>query len=295
MSQWTSSVATMLRPIAVALAAAKPGYVLLAIGLYALSVPVAAFRWRAVLRGLQKDAPLGRLMLTNLAAICVNNVTPTSRLGGEACRVLVLVRGRVAATSIAVLSIVYERISEIPSVACLVVVALVVAGRGLPRATPIAVAAAVLVACVLAAVVIRAVPLIRSRLRLLTTKAMAPPVFAVAAAVSAAVWILDVMRLRAAAAAVGTSVSLGQAVTLSAITVAAGLVPSIGGLGVIEGGLVGGLVAFGVRPAEAAAITAIERAISYGLAGLAGAGALSVLGGRALWDTARMRVDEVVP
>lgn len=290
-----SSALTLLRPIGAALAAAQPAYVLLAIAIYALSVPVAAFRWRTVLRGLHHDAPMGRLMLINLAAICVNNVTPASRLGGEAIRVLALVRGRIAATSIAVLSIVYERISEIPSIAFLVVVALVVAGRGLPAVTPFGVAVAVVVACVLVALAVRLTPMIRRRLRAITTTAMAPRVFAMAAAVSAAVWILDVMRLRAAAAAVGASVSFGQAVTLSAITVAAGLVPSIGGLGVIEGGLVGGLVAFGVKPAEAAAITAIERAISYGLASLAGAGALSALGGRAFWIAARTRGDEVAP
>ena len=289
------SALTLLRPIGAALAAADPAYVLLAIAIYALSVPVAAFRWRTVLRGLHHDAPMGRLMLINLAAICVNNVTPASRLGGEAIRVLALVRGRIAATSIAVLSIVYERISEIPSIAFLVVVALVVAGRGLPAVTPLGVAVAVVVACVLVALAVRLAPMIRRRLHAITVTAMAPRVFAMAAAVSAAVWILDVMRLRAAAAAVGASISVGQAVTLAAITVAAGLVPSIGGLGVIEGGLVGGLVAFGVKPAEAAAITAIERAISYGLASLAGAGALSALGGRALWSAARTRGDEVVP
>ena len=290
-----SSVLTMLRPIGAALAGAKPAYVLLAIAVYALSVPVAAFRWRTVLRGLHHDAPMGRLMLINLAAIFVNNVTPASRLGGEACRVLALVRGRIAATSIAVLSIVYERISEIPSIAFLVVVALVVAGRGLPTETPFGVAVAVLAVCVLGAVAVRLAPVIRRRVRAVITTAMTSRVFAAAAAISAAVWVLDVMRLWTAAAAIGTSVSFGQAVTLSAITVAAGLVPSIGGLGVIEGGLVGGLVAFGVQPAEAAAITAIERAISYGLASLAGAGALSALGGRALWNAARTRGDEVAP
>ena len=55
-----------------------------------------------------------------------------------------------------------------------------------------------------------------------------------------------------------------------------------------------GLVAFGVRPADAAAITAIERAISYGLASVAGAGALSALGGRALWRAARKPAVEAV-
>ena len=296
MSAWTSGVASMLRAIVDALAAANPLDVLLAIILYAVSVPLAAFRWQAVLRGLHVQAPLGRLMLTNLAAICVNNLTPSARLGGEACRVLVVVRSRMTSTTTAVLSIVYERLSEIPAVASLVIVALVMAGRGLPRrATPVGVTAAVVLVAVLAAVALRVAPMIRKRLQEVATARVAPAVFGVAAAVSVAVWGLDVMRLRAAASAVGAPLTVAQAVTLSAITVAAGLVPSIGGLGVIEGSLVGGLVAFGVRPADAAAITAIERAISYGLASVAGAGALSALGGRALWRAARKPAVEAVP
>ena len=295
MSAWTSGVASMLRAIVDALAAANPLDVLLAIILYAVSVPLAAFRWQAVLRGLHVQAPLGRLMLTNLAAICVNNLTPSARLGGEACRVLVVVRRRMTSTTTAVLSIVYERLSEIPAVASLVIVALVMAGRGLPRATPVGVTAAVVLVAVLAAVALRVAPMIRKRLQEVATARVAPAVFGVAAAVSVAVWGLDVMRLRAAASAVGAPLTVAQAITLSAITVAAGLVPSIGGLGVIEGSLVGGLVAFGVRPADAAAITAIERAISYGLASVAGAGALSALGGRALWRAARKPAVEAVP
>ena len=295
MSAWTSGVASMLRAIVDALAAANPLDALLAIILYAVSVPLAAFRWQAVLRGLHVQAPLGRLMLTNLAAICVNNLTPSARLGGEACRVLVVVRSRMTSTTTAVLSIVYERLSEIPAVASLVIVALVMAGRGLPRATPVGVTAAVVLVAVLAAVALRVAPMIRKRLQEVATTRVAPAVFGVAAAMSVAVWGLDVMRLRAAASAVGAPLTVAQAITLSAITVAAGLVPSIGGLGVIEGSLVGGLVAFGVRPADAAAITAIERAISYGLASVAGAGALSALGGRALWRAARKPAVEAVP
>ena len=71
------------------------------------------------------------------------------------------------------------------------------------------------------------------------------------------------------------------------MTVAAGWIPTIGGLGVIEGGLVAALIAFGVAPIDAAAVTAVERIISYGLATAAGAAALSLIGGRALLQAAR--------
>ncbi|HEY6894237.1 MAG TPA: lysylphosphatidylglycerol synthase transmembrane domain-containing protein, partial [Rhodanobacteraceae bacterium] len=254
-------------------------------------VPVAAWRWGTVLRGLSRPAPLKRLMLTHLAAICINNVTPASRLAGEACRVVALVRGRIAATSTAVISIMYDRLSEVPAVVVLGIVGLAALGRRVVPAIALStVAVAVLATCVAGFAAAWAWPRVKRQVASLHAVTLAPRVLGLAAVVSGGLWMLDVMRLRAAAAAVGAPVTLMQSALLSAITIVAGLVPSVGGLGVIEGGLVGGLVAFGVRPTDAAAITAIERGISYGLGTIAGAGALSALGGRALWDAVRARV-----
>jgi len=285
----------VLQSITTALAGARPSYVLLAIALYAISVPVAAWRWRTVLLGLRQRAPLGRLMLTHLAAICINNITPASRLAGEACRVVSLVRGRIAATSTAVASIIYDRLSEVPAVLVLAAVGVAAVGRSAALASAVTSSRLVVLAtalCIVTIAVVFLVPRLREQMQAADRITVAPRALAIAAAVSAALWLLDVMRLRAAAAAIGAPVTLAQAATLSAITIVAGLVPSIGGLGVVEGGLVGGLVAFGVKPTDAAAITAIERAISYGLASVAGAGALSALGGRALWDAVRLRASE---
>jgi uncharacterized membrane protein YbhN (UPF0104 family) len=230
-------------------------------------------------------------MLTHLAAMCVNNITPASRLAGEACRVVALVRGKIAATSTAVASIVYDRLSEVPAVAVLAVVGLAAVGRSVVPVAPIAASTLAVVALASAAVIAAAAwawPRAARQLEAIQAIALAPRVLALAAVVSAALWTLDVMRLRAAAAAIGAPVTMMQAALLSAITIVAGLVPSVGGLGVVEGGLVGGLIALGVTPADAAAITAIERGISYGLGTLAGAGALSALGGRALWNAVRV-------
>jgi uncharacterized membrane protein YbhN (UPF0104 family) len=65
------------------------------------------------------------------------------------------------------------------------------------------------------------------------------------------------------------------------------LVPTLGGLGAVEGGLVAGLAAFGVDLPTAAAITAIERAISYGFSTGAGLIVIALLGGRSLWPGRR--------
>jgi uncharacterized membrane protein YbhN (UPF0104 family) len=57
----------------------------------------------------------------------------------------------------------------------------------------------------------------------------------------------------------------------------------------VEGGLVAGLIAFGVDVPTAAAITVLERAISYGLSTAAGAVVIARFGGAQLWHAARAR------
>ncbi|HEV2986311.1 MAG TPA: hypothetical protein VGX46_18065, partial [Vicinamibacterales bacterium] len=77
--------------------------------------------------------------------------------------------------------------------------------------------------------------------------------------------------------------------TLSILAMLGGLVPGVAGLGPVEGGLVAGLMAFGVDLPTAAAVTTLERAISYGFSTSAGAVVIAVLGGRSLWSVARRR------
>jgi len=268
------------------LARANASYVALAVAIYALSVPVSALRWRTVLRGLDERLPLGRLILVNLASMFVNNVTPSARASGEVCRVAALSRMRLNFLTSAA-SIAYERLSEVPAILIVVFVAtlsfsadmalhrLAIAGGAV-----LALAAVAFGARFLAAFANRWT----ARLRAI---AIAPSALAAAGALSLVVWTLDVVRLRVAAATMHVTIGWPQAAALSAVTVAAGWIPTIGGLGVIEGGLVAALIAFGVAPIDAAAVTAVERIISYGLATAAGAAALSLIGGRALLQAAR--------
>src|SRR5207244_1588261 len=167
--------------------------------------------------------------------------------------------------------------SEVPAIGVLTIVGLVALGRpgtrlrvvSLPRLTTPTSPALFIVAAgaigVVAAAAWRAGLMARwtSPLRgrgtpLFRGVRIAPSALVVSAVLSAVLWGLDVIRLRTAAAAIRAPIGLPQAAALSAITIAAGWVPTIGGLGIIEGGLIGGLIAFGVAPADAAAVTAIE-------------------------------------
>ena len=297
----------MIAAFETALARARLPYVALALLVYAMSVPLAALRWRQILRGLNQRLPLGRLILANLAASFVNNVTPAARVSGEACRVVALVRtglSTVASTA----SVAYERLSEAPAVGVLAIVTFLALGRTatlerIHSAWPLAawISSRLLVAT-LVAIALGAVALWRSgaigrwtrairmeRASLFEAASITPSALAASAALSSVLWALDVVRLRFAAAAIRAPIGLREAAALSAITIVAGWVPTIGGLGAVEGGLIAGLIAFGVAPADAAAVTAIERGISYGLVSIAGATALSALGGRTLWEAVRMR------
>lgn len=282
-----TSVLTALTAIRDALARAEPSWVLLALGIYLVSVPVVASRWRVMIAGVTGTrVPLGPLVLATLASSFVNNVTPAARLSGEACRVIALVRMRAATTAQATAVAVYERLTEAPAFGALALAALVVVGRlSVTSITWGVVMLAFVVTLFVAAG--RGWSRVTERWRDLGAVGVSRSALIATAALSGLVWLLDVARLAVVAAAFHAPITMLQAAALAAITILAGLVPTIGGLGAVEGGLVAGLVSFGVTPPDALAITIVERMMSYGIATVAGAGALSLLGGRSLWNAVR--------
>jgi hypothetical protein len=269
-------------------------YVAAALALYVVSLVLAASRTRVVLGALGHRVRLTDALLAYLAGIFVNNVTPASRLGGEAARVAAIgLRSGVPATA-ATVSVVYERLSELAPVIVLAgcgVLALVSAGVHVGHRLVIAsLAAGGLIAGYIA---YRRLLRDRSwwqawRARL-AAGMLDPATAALAVGCSSAIWIQDVVRLMTVAAAFGVTLTVPQAAMLATLTIVGGLVPTVGGLGAIEGGLVGGLLLFGVRADTAAAITALERAISYVFATGAGASAFALIGGRTLWNAVRSR------
>jgi uncharacterized membrane protein YbhN (UPF0104 family) len=277
-----------------ALRSVSPWNVAAALALYVLSLAAVGLRWRRILTAMGHRVRFLDTLLANTAGIFINNVTPASRLGGEACRIAAIgLRSGVPVTA-ATVSSVYDRLSEVLPVGAVVlcsVPALVSVGARLGR--PVLAVAIALGIAVVGAVAYR---------RLLHNRAwwkswrgrIAPGALdrrSVAAAVgySGFVWAQDVARLMIVVAAFGERLSVPQAAMLSVVTIVGGLVPTIGGLGAIEGGLVAGLVLFGVRADTAAAMTAVERAISYVFATAAGASAFAIVGGRTLWNAMRSR------
>ena len=267
-------------------------YVAAALGLYLIGVLICATRWRTILASLGTRVRIVDTALAQLAGIFAGNVTPAGRVGGEACRIAVIsLRTRVALPVAAVASV-YDRLSEVPPVAVLVLAAVpTLAGAGARLRVgwvSVAVATATVTVAVFGSVrFVRRRSWWRSWRERIASGGVGTGTMATAVVFSSVVWLQDVLRLMIVAAAFGVSLTVSQAATLTVLTIVGGMLPIMGGLGAIEGGLVAGLMLFGVGLETAAAITVVERSISYGLATLAGGSAVALIGGRRLWQATR--------
>jgi uncharacterized membrane protein YbhN (UPF0104 family) len=230
-----------------------------------------------------------RATLATLGGIAAGNLTPAP--GGEACRIGLVGLGGRATWTQATVAAVWDRLSELPPILVLSGMALV-ALRSLSlgrRSAWIAIALAV--ALGLAAVGLRrqlrsAFSVERWRKRMAPSHVSAG-LFAAGVGYSSMLWVQDFLRLTCATLAFGVVLPPTQIAALSVLAMLGGIVPAIAGLGPVEGGLVAGLIAFGVDLPTAAAVTALERAISYGFSTLAGAAVIATFGGRSMWNRLR--------
>jgi uncharacterized membrane protein YbhN (UPF0104 family) len=275
------------------LSAAELRYVLAALALYVASLFIVGARWRGFLRALGGDVSLVRATLATVGGIAAGNLAPSSRVGGEACRISLVRLTGTATWRQATIAAVWDRISELPPIVVLGVMALI-AVRDLTSSWRTAsIVGGVALALILGGFAMWR--LRRSEIGLggwrqhLALDRVNGRVFAEGVAYSGLLWLQDVLRLTCATLALGVTLSPTQIATLSMLAMLGGLVPSIGGLGPVEGSLVTGLMAFGVDLPTSAAITAVERAISYGFSTSAGALVIALIGGQSLWAAARSR------
>lgn len=275
------------------LATANPAYVAAAFALYVVSLFIAGARWRRFLRALGGDVGVARATLATLGGIAVGNLTPSSRLAGEACRVALARKGGSATWTQVTIASIWDRLSEVPPILVLAAMALVAIRHVASTWRATSVVVGIVVALAVAGVAIRAlrrsvVTLAGWRERLALDR-VSGRVFAAGVGYSTLLWLQDFGRLACATLAFGVFLSPTRIATLSILAMLGGLVPTVGGVGAVEGGLVAGLVAFGVDVPSATAITALERAISFGFSTVAGAVVVALLGGRSLWVSVRSR------
>jgi uncharacterized membrane protein YbhN (UPF0104 family) len=272
------------------LATAKPAFILAALGLYIASFFIVASRLQRFLRMNGASVSVWRAALAGVAGIAVGNLMPSNRLGGEATRIAIVRRSGTATWRQATLASVWDRLSEVPPIAVLVIMA-VLAVRNLPsRWRTLAIAVGALVLLVALGLAVRSLRQSGSSWReRLALDQLSLPVFAAGVGFSSLVWLQDVLRLTCSALAFGVTLSPTKMATLSVFTMIGGFVPTVGGIGPVEGALVAGFVAFGVDLPTAAAITAAERMVSYGFSTSTGSLVVALLGGRSLWSAIRRR------
>jgi uncharacterized membrane protein YbhN (UPF0104 family) len=273
------------------LATARPAYAVLAFLLYVISLFIAGARWRGFLRALGGDVSVMRATLATLGGIAAGNLTPAP--GGEACRIALVRLGGRATWPQATIAAIWDRLSELPPILVLTAMALVAVRSLASGWRPAGVAIGLVAVLVVAGLALRRAARAgaqvggwRERLQMNRVSAGR---FAAGTGYSSLLWLQDFLRLTCATLAFGVVLAPTQIATLSILAMLGGIVPAFAGLGPVEGGLVAGLMAFGVDLPTAAAVTALERAISYGFSTSAGGVVIALLGGRSMWNGVRMR------
>jgi uncharacterized membrane protein YbhN (UPF0104 family) len=273
------------------LSTARPGFAAAAWLLYVISLVIAGARWRGFLRAVGGEASVLRATLATLGGIAAGNLMPTP--GGEACRIGLVRLGGRATWRQATVAAVWDRMSELPPILVLSGMA-ILAVRSLAsgwRSPSIALALVVLVGLGVAAVAVRRLRRSeasaggwRARLQLDRVSA---GLFAAGVGYSSLLWLQDFLRLTCVTLAFDVRLSPTKIAALCMLAMLGGVVPGVAGLGPVEGGLVAGLMAFGVDLPTAAAVTALERGISYGFSTASGGVVIALLGGRSMWSRAR--------
>jgi uncharacterized membrane protein YbhN (UPF0104 family) len=275
-------VASFIHAASAALARASLPLVGTALGLHVAGLIMIGERWRAILARMGTSIALTRAVLVNLAGVFVRNIMPTTGIGGDAARIA-LFRSAGAPFADATVTLVYGRLAEVPAIVALVLLGLPAIGSAASRSRAAIVALAAGAAALLVVVAIRSRHSLlvhwRTRLRL---TAVPFSLLAVGTAWATASWIETAVRLMIVSAALGVRLSIAQGAALTVFSIVGGFVPTIGSLGAIEGSLMAGLLLFGTPAATAAAITVVERLITYAFSTALGGVALVALGGKAV-------------
>jgi uncharacterized membrane protein YbhN (UPF0104 family) len=274
-----------------ALAAADPFYVAGVLALYVTSLFLVGARWRVFLRAVGGDVGIWRATLANLGGIAAGNISPVTRAGGEACRIALVRQSGTITWRQAAIAAAWDRLAELPAVAVLAAVSVVVLRQTVPARRSWALAIGAVAVLLAVAIGLRVLRGSTHRLRqwadYLAADRVSIATYVTGAVFASLMWIQDVLRLACATRAVGLSLPAGKLATLSMLGMLGGLVPGVAGLGPVEASLAAGLLAFGVSPAEAVAATAIERVISYGFSTAGGALSIAVMSGRSVLTAVR--------
>lgn len=272
-----------------------PYYFLSAVAIYYLSILLYTLRWKLILDEIGKKVPLRDLLKMLMASIFVNNITPTSRSGGEVLRITWVSKKAEIPLGVSAASVIYERLLEaIPFLFLMLLAGMYVIPVRLPFFMLLLVVVWVMWARwdLVVGVFLRATKteIDEEGVRELSKLRGSILVTGGGIVLSTLVWVLDVARFKLITMAFGLSLPWELIVAISVINMLLGLMSiTPGGVGIIEGGLIGTLVHLGIPQIFAVSITLLERFISYVLSTLVGMGVLLLSGGSEVWKVLKSR------
>ncbi len=279
--------------------AAESMYAFCAFLSYIASIFLYALRWAIVLKNRRIPYKFYDVIASYYISILVNNLTPSTRAGGEFIRVAYIhIKSRARILDL-VNTIAFERITEAVPVVGITIIAI---GLGIIAGGKIYTLAAGLLVIIILSILSmkywdKLMDYIIKRLeKRIPREKLQQPSFKLkdllgnryltvtAIAISTLVWILDLARIYLVALSVGVTLSIPVLLSVTVSYILLGVFSiTPGGLGIVEGGLTGILVALGIDPSRALAITIIERTITFLVASGISLIVLGLAGGSKLW------------
>ncbi|GBE55040.1 hypothetical protein BMS3Bbin15_01204 [archaeon BMS3Bbin15] len=262
-------------------------YVLLAFFVYLAVIVVIAARWKTILGYLDYKFKTVSLVPIIFGTVPINNLTPANRMGGEPLRILWVKEKFGVPYTPAIMSILFERLSEaIPGIILIGFTLYFMVSFFQLDYNPTRILKYLLIVLLFMSSVFY---IFRTKLKSLragfgaySTKLR--PALVPALLYSIFIWVLDATRLKLIAMSFGVPISFKLIIIVTILYIVLGAIPlTPGGLGFVEGGVIPVLSAFGIPLGVAIGMVVVERFISYFLGSIIGLFFLLHFGGLKIW------------
>ncbi len=263
-------------------------FYIFAILIYFASSLAWGLRWWLILRRLGDRVSYIDTYTAIMGGILFNNITPSLKIGGEGFRAAwVWLTDRVPLDR-TFLSIFYERLTEVPGVVLIGVIAVSAGLLNIVHASGFSLLLLLLPFSSLSLGWLRdlwrdTVERIRKDSRILIRDWK---LTTIAVVIGIAIWLQDFTRFYLIGRAVGIRLSIGEAAILSISYLVLGMGPTPAGLGFVEGGLTSILVAMGYPLDRAGLLIIGERIISSVLSSIVGFVLVLLRGGTKMFKEA---------
>ncbi len=269
--------------------------IVVAILLNFFNIFLYSLRWKIVLKELGEKVKFLDLLKITTSSMFINNITPMSKSGGEIIKILWLNKKCKVSGKKSTISVIYDRLTEILPLTVLAIISLFYVVSEMTVVSTIFISVLLFIWLFWEDVIIYVSKLLDleitkdelEKINQLRKKI----VFNIKVfTVSFLIWFFEVLRFYLILAAFDVNLSIGTICTITLGNVSLGLISfTPGGIGIVDGGLVGIFTYFGVPLKLSIILTFVERFISYGLNSVVGFFVMSISGGFEIWKRTKSR------